>query len=90
MQQFTYFVILHDGRTASRDLINPRILAEGTANRFIYNGPNPGYWGSAIKQRHGLTSLHEVMWEFGRQPMTPPEDAIDDSDDHPSVCISGS
>lgn len=88
--QLAYFVILHDGRTADLNLINPRLLVEGDTNRFVYDGPNPGYWGTEIKRRHGLRSQYEVMWELGRRPMIPSEAALNDPDDRPSVCFSGS
>ena len=79
MAEYLYYIVEFDGRSELLEPINPRIFFENGHCQFRYDGPVPGWWGSHIRQRHGLSSDFDVKWHLDRAPATPPEDVSHDA-----------
>lgn len=73
MAEYFYYIIEFDGRGDMLEPVNPRILFENGRCLFSYDGPDPGWWGSHIRRRHGLSTEFDVKWHLDRKPGTPPE-----------------
>lgn len=79
MAEYLYYIIEFDGRGDMLEPVNPRIFFENGCCQFRYDGPVPGYWGTHIRERHGLAAHFDVKWHLDRAPATPREDVRDDT-----------